>query len=268
VGAEFIRDVEPGELVVVDGTGLHASAFAETDVHRQARCIFEMVYFARPDSTVFGENVHTVRYKYGIRLADEHPVEADVVMAVPDSGNDAALGFSRRSGIPLDFGYMRNHYIGRTFIMPEADKREIGVDMKLSVLPEVVKGKRVVVVDDSIVRGTTARRRVSRLREVGAREIHVRISCPPIRHPCFYGIDFPTSDELVAGHGKAIDEIRRFVGADTLGYLRLEGLFLPFRTSEGFCSACFTGKYPTDVSGICGKESLKCGGMTELDLAL
>jgi len=255
MGAEPVRDVAPGELVVADETGLHASRFAEPGEHL-AQCVFEMVYFARPDSVVFGRNVHQVRLHYGMVLAEEHPAEADIVIAIPDSGSSAALGYSRRSGIPLDFGFIRNHYVGRTFIMPRADERVAGVDMKLSVLPEVVKGKRVVVVDDSIVRGTTARRRVSRLREAGAREIHMRVSCPPTAHPCFYGIDFPTPDELIAGD-KDVETIRRFVGADSLAYLSLAGLLSPFSRPQDFCTACFTGEYPVDTGGACAKGALE-----------
>ncbi len=267
VGAEYVRDVCPGELVVADAAGLHSSYFSDSGDKTVSSCIFEMIYFARPDSTVFGRNVHMVRLQYGMRLAQEYPVEADVVIPVPDSGVSASLGYSRASGIPLDFGYIRNHYVGRTFIMPEADQRASGVDMKLSVLPEVVRGKRVVVVDDSIVRGTTARRRVTRLREVGAKEVHVRISCPPIRHPCYYGIDFPTSDELIAGNGVDIESIRTYIGADTLGYLSLEALYVPFGRPGGFCNACFTGKYPTATDQMCGKMGLE-GGAGQLDLQM
>jgi len=240
---------------VVDETGLHSSMFGEPPEHL-AQCVFEMVYFARPDSTVFGYNVHKVRMAYGRRLAEEHPADADIVIAVPDSGNSAALGYSQAGGIPLDFGFIRNHYIGRTFIMPEERDRAAGVDMKLSLLPEVVSGKRVVVVDDSIVRGTTARRRVKRLREAGATEVHVRISCPPCAHPCFYGIDFPTREELIAG-GSSVEEIRTFIGADTLGYLSVEGLLSPYDDPAAFCTACFTGSYPVDVSGCGGKHILE-----------
>ena len=266
VGATFLRDVEPGELIVIDETGLHSSMFAEVKEEADhARCIFEMVYFARPDSRVFGENVHLARVAYGKQLAAEYPVEADIVVAVPDSGNSAALGYSIESGIPLEHGFIRNHYIGRTFIMPQQDARSAGVDMKLAVLPEAVRGKRVVVVDDSIVRGTTARRRVMRLREAGATEVHVRISCPPIQHPCFYGIDFPTTEELVAGCMN-VEEIREYIGADTLGYLSLEGLFVPFKGKRGFCSACFSGNYPTDITGISGKHALETGSELNLDL--
>ena len=197
-----------------------------------------------------------VRLGYGKRLAKEHPVDADVVVAVPDSGNSAALGFSRASGIPLDYGFIRNHYVGRTFIMPEVEDRMEGVDMKLAVLPEVVMNKRVVVVDDSIVRGTTARRRIVRLRKAGASEIHMRISCPPLSYPCFYGIDFPTKEELIAGV-KDVESVRKFVGADSLGYLSVEGLLSPFRNPDSFCTACFTGNYVVDVEGAGGKRSLE-----------
>ncbi len=259
-GAEFLRDVAPGELIVFDETGMHSSFFAESNPDTQASCIFEVIYFARPDSQVFGRNAHEVRVRYGMQLAKEHPVDADVVISVPDSGNSAALGYSRQSGIPMDQGFIRNHYVGRTFIMPHQADRVRGVDMKLTVLPEVVRGKRVVVVDDSIVRGTTAQRRVFRLREAGAREVHVRISCPPIAHPCFYGIDFPTREELVAS-SMDVEAVRRYIDADSLGYLSLEGLFLPFESGKRFCSACFTGTYPTDISHMRGKQALESGAL-------
>jgi amidophosphoribosyltransferase len=266
VGADFVRDVEPGELVVADSTGIHSTFFDESQGRAKSQCVFEMVYFARPDSRVFGRNVHLVRMAYGARLAEEHPVEADIVVAIPDSGNSAALGYSRRSGIPLDFGFIRNHYVGRTFIMPEASSREQGVDMKLSILTEVVAGKRVVVVDDSIVRGTTARRRIRSLREAGAVEVHVRVSCPPTAHPCYYGIDFPTKEELIAGSSD-VETVRRFIGADTLGYLSEEGLLKPFDRPLDFCTACFSGRYAVDPSGAGGKNALEGGGL-ELNLDL
>jgi len=267
-GAEYVRDVCPGEMVIVDATGMRCSRFADEGEHASAQCIFEVVYFARPDSRVFGQNAHMARVQYGMQLAKEYPVEADIVIPVPDSGNSAALGFSRGSGIPLDFGYIRNHYVGRTFIMPQQDARATGVDMKLSVLPEVVRGKRVVVVDDSIVRGTTMQHRIRRLRDVGAREVHVRVSCPPIRNPCYYGIDFPTPEELIAGLDRSIDDIRESIGADSLGYLSLDGLFVPFDgRKRDFCSACFTGEYPTSTEYICGKEELE-SRVSELQLNL
>lgn len=256
IGADYLRDVEPGELVIVDETGFHTFLFSEPPLERHAQCVFEQVYFARPDSIVFGENVHGVRCKLGLRLAQEHPIEADVVIAVPDSGNSAALGYSRGSGIPLDYGFIRNHYVGRTFIMPQAEQRAGSVDLKLAVVPDVVRDRRVVVVDDSIIRGTTARRRVSALRAAGAREIHLRVSCPPTMHPCFFGIDFPTREELIAG-AQDVDAIRRFIGADSLGYLSLEGLLSPFRAPRAFCTACFSGDYPLDISRMTGKQALE-----------
>lgn len=262
-GARFEREVLPGELVVVDETGLHSSMFSDHGNHSLAHCVFEMVYFARPDSVVFGENVHTVRMKYGMRLAEEHPVEADVVIAIPDSGNSAALGFSHRSGIPLDYGFIRNHYVGRTFIMPHQVARDQGADMKLSVVPQVVKDKRVVVVDDSIVRGTTARRRVQWLREAGAREVHVRISSPPVSHPCFFGIDFPTQTELIAGKMDSA-AVREHLGADSLGYISVEGLLSPFKNPRDFCRACFTGEYPVDIGGAHSKGAMERFGSPEL----
>lgn len=256
VGAEFVRDVEPGELVVVDSAGLRSTWFAEEEKHRFSQCVFEHVYFARPDSMVFGQSVHATRVKLGMRLAQEHPADADIVVAVPDSGNSAALGFSRQSGIPLDFGFMRNHYVGRTFIMPEADQRARSVDMKLAVVKDVVQGQRVVVVDDSIIRGTTSRRRVSALRDAGAKEIHLRISCPPTMHPCFFGIDFATREELIAAN-RSLDEIRVYTGADSLGYLSVEGLLSPFPDAPNYCTACFSGRYSVDVSSMTGKRALE-----------
>lgn len=259
IGARFERDVAPGELVIFDETGVHSVMFAEPPAQKTAQCIFEMVYFARPDSIVFGKSAHQARVQYGMRLAEEHPVEADVVIPIPDSGNSAAIGYSRKSGIPLDYGFIRNHYVGRTFIMPAQADRMEGVDLKLSVLPEVVRGQRVVLVDDSVVRGTTARRRVDRLREAGAREVHVRVSCPPIAHPCFYGIDFPTKDELIGGT-RDVEAIRVHLGADSLGFLSLDGLFLPFGRSSGFCAACYTGQYPVDPGGVIPKRGFEIKG--------
>jgi amidophosphoribosyltransferase len=256
VGATFVRDIEPGELVQVDARGLSSYRFAEV-APRSAQCVFEQVYFARPDSNVFGYNVHQTRIQYGMRLAQEHPVAADIVIPIPDSGVAAALGYSRASGIQFDMGFIRNHYVGRTFIMPEQGTRARGIDMKLSIMPEVVQGKRVVMVDDSIVRGNTVQRRVALLREAGAREVHVRISCPPIRHPCFFGIDFATTTELVAD-GRNVDQVREFIGADSLGYLSEEGLLAPFADGpRKFCRACFNGDYPADISQMRGKMALE-----------
>jgi len=255
-GAALVREVEPGELVMVNALGVRNYRFAELPP-RRAQCVFEMVYFARQDSTIFGHNVHQTRLQYGMRLAQEHPVAADVVIPIPDSGMSAAIGYARESGITFDLGFIRNHYVGRTFIMPEGGQRSAGVDLKLSVLPAVVAGKRVVVVDDSIVRGTTVRRRIERLRAAGAREVHVRISCPPTRHPCFFGIDFATEDELVAC-GREVSDICASIGADSLGYLSEEGLLAPFpRGATHFCRACFNGDYPLDVSHMLRKLQLE-----------
>ena len=254
-GAEYIRDVEPGELVVADSSGLHSKIFEAKPV-RRAQCVFEQVYFARPDSVVFGHNVHKTRMELGRLLAREHPVDADVVCAIPDSGNSAALGFSQESGVPIDYGFIRNHYIGRTFIMPNPSDRATSADLKLAIMPEVVRGKRVAVVDDSIVRGTTMRRRVQGLRDAGVKEVHLRISCPPIIRPCHYGIDFPTKKELIANIGD-INAVREFMGADSLGYLSLDSLLAPFGEDAGYCAACFTGDYPVDISGARGKHAFE-----------
>lgn len=255
IGASYIRDILPGELITIDASGIHSSMFCEIK-EPLAQCIFEHVYFAHPDSLLFGKNVHSIRMQYGRRLAEESPVDADIVIAIPDSGNSAALGFSHHSGIPLEFGFIRNHYVGRTFIMPDDRQRRSSVDMKLAVLPDVVKGKRVVAIDDSIVRGNTSSKRIAYLRDAGAKEVHFRISCPPIKFPCFYGIDFPTREELVAS-SKSIDEIRAMLGADTLGYLSIEGLLSPFDNPSDFCTACFTGNYPVPTEDMQGKKALE-----------
>lgn len=265
VGATYLRDVKPGELVIVDDNGLRSTQFAEKATEL-GQCVFEMVYFARPDSVVFGENVHVVRVNYGMALAREYPVEADIVIPVPDSGNSAALGYSRQSGITLDYGFIRNHYVGRTFIMPQQNDRSAGVDMKLTVIPEVVEGKRVVIVDDSIVRGTTARKRVVALRDAGAKEVHVRISCPPVSHPCFFGIDFPTKDELIAG-SMDVKEIGAYLNADSVGYLSVESLLAPYKNGKDFCNACFTGAYKLPVDENRSKMMLEQHSMhLQLDL--
>lgn len=255
VGATYVRDVAPGELVTVNASGLHSTFFSDKKDH-YAQCVFEHVYFAHPDSLLFGKNVHAVRFAYGRRLAEERPVDADIVIPIPDSGNSAALGFSRYSSIPLEFGFIRNHYVGRTFIMPEEQQRSHWVDMKLAVLPETVKNKRVVAVDDSIVRGNTASKRIKYLREAGAKEVHFRISCPPIKFPCFYGIDFPTKNELVAS-AKSLTEIQDMLEVDSLGYISLDGLLSPFENPKDFCTACFTGEYPVEVKDIQGKKILE-----------
>ncbi|MDP8219247.1 MAG: amidophosphoribosyltransferase [Candidatus Theseobacter exili] len=252
IGAEFIRDVEPGELVVLDKNGVKSHhPFAKPD--RLASCVFEHVYFARPDSNVFGDSVHAVRKKFGRMLAKEHPADADMVIPVPDSGTSAALGFAEESGIPYDIGFVRNHYIGRTFIQPTQEMRNAATTLKLNPLRSSIKGKRLVVVDDSIVRGTTSRSRIKLLREAGASEIHMRISCPPHKYPCYFGIDFPSSKELLAKN-HSIEEIAKFLGADTIGYLSCEGMLNSLsQNPENYCTACFTGEYPVKIKAPVGK---------------
>jgi amidophosphoribosyltransferase len=247
IGAERVREIEPGEVLITSGSKTK-SLKIDRPTKRRAHCIFEHVYFARPDSTIFGENVHLVRKNLGRELAREHPVQADIVIPVPDSGNSAALGYSEESGIPLEIGIIRNHYVGRTFIQPLQGMRDFKVRIKFNQLKEVLAGKRVVVVDDSIVRGTTSRVRVKTLRQAGAREVHLRVSCPPHLWPCAYGIDFPSRQELIA-YGKTQDQIRRFLECDTLGYLSMEGMLKAVKLPrENFCTACWSGEYPSPVT--------------------
>lgn len=250
IGAKFVREVEPGEIVRIDKKGLHSRFFVRKGDVRPAHCIFEHVYFAKQNSRIFGENVHTLRKKFGHRLAREYPVEADVVIPVPDSGTSAAVGYAEESGLPFDMGFVRSHYVGRTFISPDQKLRELAVRLKLAVIHEVVAGKRIVVVDDSIVRGTTTRGKIKTLREAGAKEIHMRVSCPPIRYPCYYGIDFPTKEELLANN-RDIDQIREFLGVDSVHYLSLEGMLdAAGFPADHYCTACWSGKYriPVDVA--------------------
>ncbi len=249
LGAEFIREVKPAEIVMIDRDGIHSYTIPKVP-RKSAFCSFEHVYFSRPDSIIFGETVHMVREKLGERLAKEHPVDADCVIGVPDSGTSAALGFSKASGIPLEVGIIRNHYIGRTFIQPYQNKREFGVRLKFNLLKEIIKGKRVVIVDDSIVRGTTSRIRVRNFRAMGAKEVHLRISCPPHRFGCVYGIDFPDSKKLIA-HNMKIKEIKEFLEVDSLGYLSLEGMLSCFKNPSTFyCTACWSGKYPLKFHNV------------------
>ncbi len=244
--AEFLREVEPGEIVLIKGNKIE-SVFLPSAPHKnKSFCIFEDVYFARPDSNIFGDNVYQVRKRLGAQLAREHPVKADFVMAIPDSGSYAALGYAQELGLPLEVGMIRNHYIGRTFIQPSQFMREFRVRVKLNPIAGVLKDKKVVVVEDSIVRGTTSRSRVEELRRAGAKEIHMRISCPPIRHPCFYGIDFPSPNELIAAN-KSVREIARFIHVDSLEYLSLEGMLSVVKESQDFCHACFSGEYPVEI---------------------
>ncbi|CAG9621357.1 amidophosphoribosyltransferase [Sutcliffiella rhizosphaerae] len=249
VGAEFIRDIEPGELLIIDNGGLHSERFT---MHTQrAMCSMEYIYFSRPDSNIDGINVHTARKSLGKQLAIESPIDADIVTGVPDSSISAAIGYAEFSGIPYELGLIKNRYVGRTFIQPSQSLREQGVKMKLSPVRGVVEGKRVVMVDDSIVRGTTSKRIVRMLREAGATEVHVRISSPPIKNPCFYGIDTSTHEELIAS-SHSLEEMREIIGADTLEFLSpfgmVDAINRPFDgESRGQCMACFTGKYPTEI---------------------
>ncbi len=256
IGASYERDVEPGEIVEISAGGVRSSRIEADEATRRSHCIFEHIYFARPDSIVFGETVHDVRVRLGERLALDRPAEADVVIPVPDSGRSAAMGYARASGIPLERGFIRNHYVGRTFIMPAEDPRGESVDIKLNAIRNVVEGKRVVVVDDSIIRGTTSRRRFQMLRRAGAREIHVRISAPPCRHPCFYGIDFPSAGELIASD-RAVEEIRAFLDAHSLGYQTVEGMLSAVSRPRDYCTACFTGDYPELITESMEKNALE-----------
>jgi amidophosphoribosyltransferase len=247
IDAEYVRDVEPGELVVIDRNGMRSFHPFPPEPHRQ--CVFEHVYFARPDSLVFGRNVLASRLALGRQLAKDAPAEADVVVPIPDSGMGAALGYAKESGIPFEWGLVRNHYVGRTFIEPKQSIRSFGVKIKLNPVREVIAGKRVVLIDDSIVRGTTSRKIVSMVREAGAAEVHMRISSPPTTGPCYYGIDTPTRAELIAS-SHSVEEIRERIGADSLGYLSEAGLLAAVDDAAGqrHCTACFSGRYPVAVS--------------------
>ena len=246
VGAKFIRDLEPGEILVVDKAGVR-SIRDHCGTEKRTMCVFEYIYFARPDSVVDGASVHEARVRAGEFLAKSSPVDADIVIGVPDSGLDAAIGFARQSGIPYGIGFIKNKYIGRTFISPGQKSREDKVRIKLNPIAGVVRGKRVVLIDDSIVRGTTSARIVRLIREAGATEVHFRVSAPPFRNPCFYGTDIDSRENLIANN-HTIDEIASIIGADTLGYLRMEDVVrLAGDDDAGFCTACFSGEYPTAV---------------------
>ncbi len=245
VGATFVREVEPGELIIIDDAGLHSRRWSSPE---RAGCIFEYVYLARPDTAIAGRSVNSARLEMGRILAREHPVPADLVMATPDSGTPAAIGYAQESGIPYGQGLVKNAYVGRTFIQPTQLSRQRGILLKLNPMREVIEGKRLVVVDDSIVRGNTQRALVRMLREAGAREVHVRISSPPVKWPCFFGIDFATRAELIA-NGQDVKDICASLGADSLGYISLEGMIEATRQPhDALCSACFTGRYPVDVT--------------------
>jgi len=245
IGAQFVREVEPGEVVAIDSAGLRS--YHEKGDGRRGLCIFEYIYFARPDSIINGRRLYTARQAMGAKLAQEYPVEADLVIGIPDSATAAGIGYSIESNAPFIEGLLKNRYVGRTFIEPDQRIRELGVQLKFNPLPEIIDGKRLVVVDDSIVRGTTTPRVINLLKKAGAKEVHMRICAPPLRYPCFFGVDMATRRELIAAQ-KEIPEIAQFIGADTLGYLSIEGLIesvnLP---KELFCLACFTGDYPVPV---------------------
>ena len=243
VGAEFVRDVAPGEIVTITPQGIQSDRSMAFD--KCARCIFEYIYFARPDSDIDGMSVYESRINAGKILAKTHPVEADLVVGVPESGNAAALGYSMQSGIPYGNAFIKNNYVGRTFIKPKQEQRESSVKVKLNVLKEAVAGKRVVMIDDSIVRGTTSARIVSLLKNAGAAEVHVRISSPPFKHPCYFGTDIPSEDQLIAS-GHTVDEICKLIGADSLGYLEVDRLSEMINGQKDYCDACFTGNYPIE----------------------
>jgi amidophosphoribosyltransferase len=255
VEAEFVRDIEPGEILIINREGLRSIRSEKTG--RKAQCIFELIYFARPDSTVFGQNVYLFRKKQGELLAEEFHLNADLAMPFPDSGNYAAIGYAQASRIPLEMGVIRNHYVGRTFIQPSQSMRDFGVKVKLNPVKDLLKDKRIVIIEDSIIRGTTARTRIKTLRKIGAREVHLLVSCPPHRFPCHYGIDFSSRGELIAAQ-KTVEEIRNFIGLDSLGYLSMDNLVkatcIP-RTD--LCFACFDGSYPVPIDETFHKYCLE-----------
>jgi len=256
VEAVYVRDVEPGEVIVINEEGLRS--IRPRNQARRAQCIFELIYFARPDSNVYGENVYLFRKKQGELLAKEYPIDADLVMPFPDSGNYAAIGYAQASGIPLEMGMIRNHYVGRTFIQPSQSMRDFGVKVKLNPVKELLRGRRVIIIEDSIIRGTTARTRMRTLKGIGAREVHMLVSCPPHRFPCHYGIDFSSKGELIAAQ-KSVEEIRDYIGLDSLGYLSLENLVRATRIPrDDLCLACFDGNYPVSIDETFSKTWLEC----------
>ena len=264
--AEYIRDVEPGEIITLDKNGISSRFFVTPGTVTPGHCIFEHVYFSKQSSVIFGESVHNVRVRSGRQLAIEHPVDADLVTPVPDSGTSAAIGYANESGIPFDMGFVRSHYVGRTFLSPSQSMRDLAVKLKLTVVKSVVQGKRIVVIDDSIVRGTTTKGKIKSLREAGAKEIHMRVACPPIKHPCFYGVDFPTHEELLANQVESIEEIRKYLQVDSLGYISLKGLLsctsLP---PDHYCTACWSGKYKIPVNAVVNKFSMERNQMQLFD---
>ncbi len=256
IGAEFVRDVEPGEIVTINNEGISSRTF-DLPAPEKAHCVFEHVYFANPASRIYGQNVHIVREQMGRVLAREHFVDADFVMPMPDSGRSAALGFSKESKIPFEEGIVPNRFVGRTFILPGQAARDRAVAMKLNIIPDVIDGKRIVIVEDSVVRGTTTRSKMRAIRKAGAKEIHLRVSCPPIRHPCFYGIDFPTSEELIA-HNRTVEEIAAFLEVDTLGYLSLDGMLSVMKNPKhDYCTACWSGQYKIPIDQPAAKYNFE-----------
>jgi amidophosphoribosyltransferase len=254
IGASYVRDIEPGEVIEINKDGITSKKLWQNPKH--AFCIFEYIYFSRPDSKIFGENVDKVRRRLGRLLAREHPVDADIVIGIPDSANTATLGFAEESGIPFEIGLIRNHYVGRTFIDPEQHIRDLDVRLKFNPVKGVLQNRRVVIVDDSIVRGTTSKKLVKVIREAGAREVHFRVSSPPIISPCFFGIDMPTKQELI-GARFPVEKIEKYLGVDSLRYLSLEGMLaMPSLPNTTFCHGCFSGRYPIKVPKANGKFSL------------
>jgi len=255
VQSEYEREVEPGEILIINKDGLKSIRLEAEN--RKSQCIFELIYFARPDSNVFGQNVYLFRKKQGELLTEEFPVDVDFVMPFPDSGNYAAIGYAQSSGLPLEMGVIRNHYVGRTFIQPSQSMRDFGVKVKLNPVKELLKDKRVLIIEDSIIRGTTARTRIKTLRAIGAREVHMLVSCPPHRFPCVYGIDFSSRGELIAAQ-KSVEEIRKFTGLDSLGYLHADNLVKATHIPrEDLCLACFDGRYPVQIEEEFSKYCLE-----------
>ncbi len=257
IGARYLRDVDPGEVIFMDENGMESvKPFEE---QRCAHCIFEFIYFARPDSNIYGQTVYTVRQRQGAQLAEDHPeISGDFVMPFPDSGNYAALGYAKATGLPFEMGMIRNHYVGRTFIQPSQSSRDFGVKVKLNPVKELIKGKRVIIIEDSIIRGTTTMARVKNIREIGASEVHMLVACPPHRFPCHYGIDFSTKGELIACK-HSVEEIGNMIGLDSLNYLSIDGLLKSTKAGKDyFCLACFDGDYPVEIDPGQHKYSLEC----------
>ncbi len=252
MGASYIRDVEPGELIVFSKDGIVTKKYAEADV---SHCVFEYIYFSRPDSTIFGQSCDKIRRGLGMKLAQEYPVEADIVVAVPDSSNTIALGYAKESKIPFEIGLLRNHYVGRTFIQPHQNIRDLKVKIKFNPIKGVLKGKKIVLVDDSIVRGTTIKKIVAMLKEAEAKEIHLRIGSPAVKSPCFYGMDFPSPQELIANN-MSTEEVRKYLGVNSLGYLTLEGLMEVVKDSGNHCHACFSGHDPLGKENITRQKDI------------